>query len=42
VNADPFGAGWMIVIQVVETSELEGLLDAAAYRDFTAQEDAEE
>jgi len=31
VNADPFGAGWMVKIQASEQSALAGLMDAAAY-----------
>jgi glycine cleavage system H protein len=32
VNTDPYGAGWMFEIEMSDASELEGLLDAAAYR----------
>lgn len=31
VNADPFGAGWMVKIQASELSPLAGLMDATAY-----------
>jgi glycine cleavage system H protein len=31
VNTDPYGVGWMIKVKISDTSELEGLLDAAAY-----------
>lgn len=31
VNSDPYGQGWMIKVKVSNSSELEGLLDAAAY-----------
>jgi glycine cleavage system H protein len=34
VNEDPYGEGWMVVIEATDTSELEELLDAAAYRRF--------
>lgn len=34
VNQDPYGAGWMLEIQVVDASALDGLLDAAAYREL--------
>ncbi len=34
VNTDPYGAGWMIRIKVSDPSEVEGLLDADAYRAF--------
>jgi glycine cleavage system H protein len=31
VNSDPYGAGWMIKIDMSDSSELEGLMDAATY-----------
>ena len=31
VNTDPYGDGWMIKVKISDASELEGLLDAAAY-----------
>ena len=34
VNSDPYGEGWMIKIKVSDASELEGLMDAAAYKSF--------
>ncbi len=34
VNSGPYGDGWMIEVRV--TSEPDGLLDAAAYRELTA------
>lgn len=36
VNHDPFGAGWMIRIRVGQAAEVDGLLDAAAYEQLTA------
>lgn len=33
VNNDPFGDGWMIKIEIADNSELEALLDAAAYKE---------
>jgi glycine cleavage system H protein len=41
VNADPYGDGWMIEIELTDTSEIERLLDAAAYRAFTERESGE-
>lgn len=38
VNEDPYGNGWMIVIDLSDPSEVEGLLDAASYRSFTERE----
>lgn len=31
VNKDPYGAGWMIKIKLSDLSEIENLMDAAAY-----------
>lgn len=31
VNADPYGDGWMIKIKINDPSEVDSLLDAAAY-----------
>lgn len=34
VNGDPYGKGWMVKIRVSDTSGLEGLMDAAAYKEY--------
>ena len=34
VNADPYGEGWMIRIRVSDLSEIDSLLDAAAYKEL--------
>ena len=31
VNDDPYGDGWMVKIKIMDASELDGLMDAAAY-----------
>jgi len=31
VNADPYGAGWMLRIQVADRAELDDLMEAAGY-----------
>ena len=36
VNAQPFGHGWMIRIQIADPGQLDGLLDAEAYKRLTA------
>ena len=36
INNDPEGAGWFFKLEVTDPSELEGLMDEAAYRDFVA------
>jgi glycine cleavage system H protein len=37
VNGDPFGQGWMLRIRIADKSQLDGLLDQAAYRDLTRE-----
>ena len=32
VNRDPYGEGWLCVIQADDAAQVEGLLDAAGYR----------
>jgi len=34
VNEDPYGEGWMVVVEMSDSSQLGELLDAAAYRAF--------
>lgn len=34
VNADPYGDGWMIRIQVSDPSQIDSLLDASAYKEL--------
>ena len=34
VNNDPEGAGWFFKIEVKDSSELQGLMDEGAYRDW--------
>jgi len=36
INNDPEGAGWFFKLEVTNPSELEGLMNEAAYRDFVA------
>lgn len=37
VNKDPYEAGWMIRVQMSDLSELDGLMDAAAYKALIGQ-----
>lgn len=37
VNSDPYGKGWMIKAEITNPSELDDLLDAAAYRALIGQ-----
>ncbi len=34
LNADPYGAGWIFVVELAEPEQVNGLMDAAAYRAF--------
>jgi glycine cleavage system H protein len=38
VNEDPYGDGWLIRIRMSDPSELESLLDAAAYKQLLADQ----
>jgi glycine cleavage system H protein len=38
VNRDPYGEGWLVRIRLSDPSELEALLDAAAYRELLARQ----
>jgi len=38
LNSDPYGDGWMVVIEVTDESEVGALLGAAAYRELTETE----
>ena len=37
VNQDPYGAGWMIKIEITNPAELDALLDSAAYAALIGQ-----
>jgi glycine cleavage system H protein len=36
VNADPYGAGWMIVVRLADPREIDGLMSAADYEQLIA------
>ena len=38
VNEQPYGEGWLVVLEMSEPGQLEGLMDAAAYRAFVEQQ----
>lgn len=38
VNQDPYGEGWMIRVQMTNPGEVDSLLTAAEYEDFTKAE----
>lgn len=37
MNEDPYGAGWVCLIEVSDTSGYDGLLDATAYRQLVSE-----
>jgi glycine cleavage system H protein len=37
VNADPYGDGWLVRIRLSDPSEVDGLLDAEAYKQVVAE-----
>jgi glycine cleavage system H protein len=37
VNSDPYGNGWMLKVEISDTSELDDLLDASAYQALIGQ-----
>jgi len=36
VNEDPYGEGWLVRIRLAEPSQVDELLDAAAYKELLA------
>ncbi|MEX0743923.1 MAG: glycine cleavage system protein GcvH [Actinomycetota bacterium] len=40
VNEQPYGDGWIVVLEVSEASELDGLMDAASYRALVQQQES--
>ena len=37
INTDPYGQGWLVVIELADADELDELMDAAAYGDLVAE-----
>ncbi len=42
VNDDPYGNGWLLVIEIDDPTELEDMLNAADYEDFLEQKEEED
>ena len=38
INEDPYGKGWIAVIEIEDESELDKLLDAGAYEEYVEEE----
>ena len=41
INEDPYGRGWMVRVRLSDPSEVDSLLDAAAYRALLAEADGD-
>jgi len=39
VNSDPYGQGWLFKIEMSDPSQLDGLMDVAAYKAFLAEQE---
>ncbi len=37
INADPHGAGWLVVLEVDDPGQVDSLLDVAAYQELIAE-----
>ncbi len=37
INSDPYGSGWMIKIEIANTSQLSTLLDSSAYKQLLGE-----
>jgi glycine cleavage system H protein len=38
INEDPYGKGWIFAVEMADPAEVDGLMDAAAYQAFLAEE----
>lgn len=41
INADPYGKGWMIELELTDPGEVESLMDAGAYQQLVKEEKGE-
>jgi len=37
INSDPYGEGWMVKVEISDSSELDQLLDSTAYKELLGQ-----
>jgi glycine cleavage system H protein len=37
INSDPYGRGWLVVVEVSDPAELEGLMDAESYTKLVSE-----
>lgn len=38
INTDPYGEGWMLKVEIADSSEINALLDSAAYKQLLGQQ----
>jgi glycine cleavage system H protein len=38
INEDPYGKGWIFAVEMADPAEVDGLMDAAAYQAFLAEQ----
>ena len=38
INTDPYGEGWMLKVEILDPSEIDALLDSAAYNELLGQQ----
>ena len=39
INEDPYGDGWIVKIEIIDPTDLDDLLDAEAYRQYTEEQE---
>jgi glycine cleavage system H protein len=37
INREPYGSGWIFVVELADAAEVDGLLDAASYRNLVEE-----
>ena len=37
INSDPYGQGWLVVVELADPAEVDELMDAAGYSDLVAE-----
>jgi glycine cleavage system H protein len=37
INEDPYDKGWIFAVELADAAEVDGLMDAAGYRNFVGE-----
>lgn len=37
INSDPYGRGWLVIVQITDPAELDGLMNAEAYSNLVSE-----